>query len=187
MKAIIATTYGPPEVLKLQELPRPVPKSNEILIKIHASTLTAGDCEIRRFDFPLSFWLLFRLMFGIFKPRMKVLGQEFAGEVVEVGKEVKNFKKRDKVFGPSERFRTHAEYLCLKAGKAIAHKPKNISFEEAATIAVGGLNALHFLRKANIEAGQKLLIIGRKHWHLRHTDCQADGSGGNGRGQHRQT
>jgi NADPH:quinone reductase-like Zn-dependent oxidoreductase len=162
MKAIICTKYGPPDVLQLSEVEKPIPKDNEILIKIHASTVTAGDCEIRGMYFHL-LWvrILMRLGFGFRGPRKKILGQEFAGEIEEVGKDVKLFNKGDKVFAPTDMsFGTYAEYKCVKEEMAMALKPYNMTYEEAATIPTGGLNALHFLRKANIQNGQKVLIIG---------------------------
>ncbi|MGB5485934.1 MAG: alcohol dehydrogenase catalytic domain-containing protein, partial [Lysobacterales bacterium] len=111
MKAIIWTKYGPPDVLQLKEVEKPTANDNEVLIKIVASSVFAGDCEMRRFDFPLSFWLPLRLMFGLFKPRIKILGQELAGQIEAVGKEVKQFKKGDLVFAPTEAsFGAYAEY-----------------------------------------------------------------------------
>jgi NADPH:quinone reductase-like Zn-dependent oxidoreductase len=162
MKAIICTKYGPPDVLQLSEVEKPIPKDNEILIKIHAATVTAGDCEIRGMYFHL-LWvrILMRVGFGFRGPRKKILGQEFAGEIEEVGKDVKLFNKGDKVFAPTDMsFGTYAEYKCVKEEMAMALKPYNMTYEEAATIPTGGLNALHFLRKANIQNGQKVLING---------------------------
>lgn len=161
MKAIVWTKYGPPDVLQLKEVEKPVPKDNEVLIRIYASTVTAGDCEMRRFDLPTWIWLPLRLYMGIRKPRIKILGQELAGEIESVGKHVKQFKIGDQIFAPTTmNFGAHAEYICLPGGYAIASKPHNMSYEEAATLPTGGLNALHFIRKANIQRGQKLLING---------------------------
>ena len=162
MKAAILTGYGPPEVLELKEVETPTPADDEVLVRIVAAPVFAGDCEMRAFDFPAAFWLPLRLMFGLTKPRknVQIPGQELAGVIQAVGKDVTGFKKGDEVFAPLEKFGGCAEYLCLNAKKAIAIKPVNMSFEEAATVPVGGLNALHFVRKANIGSGDKLLING---------------------------
>ena len=162
MKAAILTGYGPPEVLELKEVETPTPADDEVLVRIVAATVFAGDCEMRAFDFPAAFWLPLRLMFGLTKPRknVQIPGQELAGVIQAVGKDVTGFKKGDEVFAPLEKFGGCAEYLCLNAKNAIAIKPVNMSFEEAATVPVGGLNALHFVRKANIGSGDKLLING---------------------------
>ena len=161
MKAIVWTKYGPPDVLQLQEVEKPEPKDDEILIKIKAATVTAGDCELRRFDITIMLWLLVRIMVGIRKPRIKILGQEMAGEIESVGKNVTQFKKGDPVFAAAEmRLGAYAEYACLPGKNSIAIKPSNMSFEEAATIPTGGLNALHFLKKGNIQSRQKVLIYG---------------------------
>lgn len=161
MKGMVCTRYGPPEVLELQELEKPVPKKDEILIKVRASTATAGDCEMRSFSFPLFLWIPLRLFFGVRKPRLKVLGQEFAGEIESVGPEHTLFEKGDRVFGSTElKLGANADYVCLPGSYAIARMPEGFPFEEAATIPTGGMNALFFLRKARIQAGQKVLIIG---------------------------
>ncbi|WP_084242813.1 NAD(P)-dependent alcohol dehydrogenase [Planomicrobium okeanokoites] len=161
MRAMVCTRYGPPEVLELQELDKPVPKAGEILIKVHASTVTAGDCEIRSFKFPVLLWIPLRLYLGVRKPRMKVLGQEFAGEIESAGNEQTLFVEGDRVFGSAElKLGTYADYLCLPADYAIARMADELNFEEAATIPTGGMNALFFLRKAQIQPGQKILIIG---------------------------
>ena len=161
MKAIIWTKYGSPDVLELKEVEKPTPRDNEVLIKIIAATVFTGDCEMRGFDFPISFWLPLRLLFGLRKPRIKILGQELAGEIEAVGTEVTQFQKGDQVFGPTDRrFGAYAEYICLPSTHSMAIKPTNMSYEEAATIPIGGLNALHFLRKGNIQSGEKVLIYG---------------------------
>ncbi|WP_033543247.1 NAD(P)-dependent alcohol dehydrogenase [Planococcus sp. CAU13] len=161
MKAMVCTRYGPPEVLELQQLDKPVPKDDEVLIKVHASTVTAGDCEMRSFQFPVLLWIPLRLFFGVRKPRRNVLGQEFAGEIESVGSGVTRFQIGDRVYGATElKLGAYAEFLCLPVSYAIAQMPDGISFEEAATVPTGGINALFFLRKARIKAGQKVLIIG---------------------------
>ena len=162
MKAIVWDAYGPPDVLQLEELEKPVPGDDEVLIRIVAATVFAGDCEMRAFDFPVSFWVPLRLMFGLRKPKSKVRipGQELAGVVEAVGADVTLFQEGDQVFAPAEKFGAYAEYVCLKHHQAIAIKPTNMNFEEAATVPVGGLNGLHFVRKGNIGKGQSVLING---------------------------
>jgi NADPH:quinone reductase-like Zn-dependent oxidoreductase len=163
MKAIVCTKYGPPEVLKLKEIKKPRPKENEALIKVHVSTVTSGDCRIRNFDFAKWFWLPGKFMFGFTKPRKNIPGWELSGEIESVGKDVKLFKEGDKVFGYNKGVSfggTNAEYKCLSEDRLVAFNLAEISYEEAAVIPIGGLTALHFLRKANIRKGQKVLIYG---------------------------
>jgi NADPH:quinone reductase-like Zn-dependent oxidoreductase len=162
MRAIECTKYGPPDVLRLSEVEKPTPKDNEVLIKIHAATVTAGDSEIRSMSFHL-FWLriLMRIAFGFRGPRKKILGQEFAGVIEAVGKDVRLFKVGDQVFAPTDiSFGAYADYKCVKEDGVMALKPTNMTHDEAATIPTGGLNALHFIRKAKVKAGQKVLING---------------------------
>jgi NADPH:quinone reductase-like Zn-dependent oxidoreductase len=162
MKAIVYTKYGPPNVLQVQEIPKPTPGNNDILIRIHAAEATKADCELRSFRFAVKwFWLPLRIAMGIAKPKRQVLGGYFAGEVETVGKEVSKFKKGDQIFGTAGiLFGAYAEYLCLPASYSMALKPSNMGFEEAAALPLGGLNALHFMKKANIQNGEKVLING---------------------------
>jgi NADPH:quinone reductase-like Zn-dependent oxidoreductase len=167
MKAIVWTKYGPPDVLELREVEKPTPKDNEVLIRIFATTVTAGDCELRSLKFPIYLSLPLRLWRGFLKPRENsILGTELAGEIEAVGKDVKRFKEGDQVFGSAGMgFGTNAEYICLpeEPGEmegGVAKKPTNMTYDEAATVPFGGRDALHFLRKGNIQSGQKILING---------------------------
>ncbi|PET76115.1 NAD(P)-dependent alcohol dehydrogenase [Bacillus sp. AFS001701] len=161
MKAIICTKYGPPEVLQITEVEKPKIKDDEVLIKIHATTVTAGDVKLRSSDFPFMYWLPSRLMFGLTKPKNQIPGCELAGEIVTVGKNVRNFKTGDQVFGYSGfNFGSNAEYISLHEEGVLAKKPINMSFEQAAAVPVGALTALHFLRGSIIQNGQKVLIYG---------------------------
>lgn len=161
MKAIICTKYGPPEVLQITEVEKPKIKDDEVLIKIHASTVTAGDVKLRSSDFPFMYWFPSRLMFGLTKPKNKITGCELAGEIVTVGKNVRNFITGDQVFGYSGfTFGANAEYISLHEEGVLAKKPINMTFEQAAAVPVGAITALHFLRKSIIQNGQKVLIYG---------------------------
>jgi NADPH:quinone reductase-like Zn-dependent oxidoreductase len=167
MKAVVWTKYGPPEVLEVREADKPTPKDNEILIQIYATTVTAGDSEVRRLDFPFYLNIPMRFWRGLLKPKENsILGTELAGKVEAVGNDVKKFKVGDKVFGSAGLdFGTNAEYITMPENPGdmeggLEIMPSNMSYEEAATVPFGGRDALHFIRLGNIEAGQKILING---------------------------
>jgi NADPH:quinone reductase-like Zn-dependent oxidoreductase len=161
MKAIVCAQYGSPGVMRLRDVPKPVPKPNEVLVKIHAATVTTGDCEIRRFDIPILFWLPLRLILGISRPRRGIWGQEFAGEVEACGSKATLFRQGDPVFGPTTiTLGAYAHYICVPESHLTKFTLKTMSYVEAATIPTGGINALHFIRKANIKSGENVLIIG---------------------------
>jgi len=161
MKAVVCTKYGPADGLELKVVDKPSPKANEVLIKVHAATVTAGDVVLRSLTFAPLFWLPVRTVLGL-PPRKTILGHELAGEVESVGREVGRFRKGDKVFGTTTGLRvgSYAEYVCLPEDAVLALKPANVTFEEAAAVPVGGLTALHFLRKGYIQSGQRALIYG---------------------------
>jgi NADPH:quinone reductase-like Zn-dependent oxidoreductase len=163
MKAVVYTEYGPPEVLKLHEVEKPSPKDDEVLIKVYASTVTSGDCNIRGFVFvPPSLKPIARLMFGLRQPRKHILGIEFAGEIETVGSAVTRFKKGDPVFGiDGKRMGAYAEYKCIPESAGLTTKPASLTWEEAASIPNGALTAFTFLKKmADIQPGQKILVNG---------------------------
>jgi len=156
MKAVELTKYGAPEFLQMKEVEKPSPKENEILIKIHASSVSSGDARMRRAD-PF----IIRLIFGFKRPRKPILGVVVAGEIEAIGKKVSNYKVGDQVFGSSGMsFGAHAEYVSVPENAVLAMKPSNMSYEEAASIPFGATASMHFLRIANIQPGQKVLIYG---------------------------
>ncbi|HET9911472.1 MAG TPA: NAD(P)-dependent alcohol dehydrogenase [Anaerolineales bacterium] len=169
MKAIVYTEYGPPDVLKFKDVDKPAPKDNEVLIRVYATSVNIGDIwarnfkEIspRKFSMPFPLWLPARMYFGFTKPRVNILGSEFAGQVEGAGKDVKRFKKGDPVFGyRGQSMGANAEYLCVAENGMVATKPANMSYEEAAVVPYGATTALSLLRKVNIQRGQKVLING---------------------------
>ena len=168
MKAVVCTEYGAPEVLQLKEVEKPVPKDNEVLIKVHAASVTVSDCIVRSGKVNILLWIPMRIFVGFRRPRNPVLGLELAGEVESTGKKVQRFKKGDQVFAfTGKRFGAYAEYTCLPEDglrmpqdSIMALKPSNMSYEEAAAVPSRGTLAWYFLRKGNIRKGQKVLIYG---------------------------
>lgn len=163
MKAIVYQKYGSPDVLELQEVATPTPKNHEVRIKVNAATVTPADWRARSLKVPSPmFWLPSRMFFGLIKPKRTILGTELAGVIDAVGKDVRQFKSGDKVFAfPGVGFGAHAEYICMAEHRAIATKPPNMSFDEAAAVPFGALTALYFLRdKGDIRRGHNVLIHG---------------------------
>jgi NADPH:quinone reductase-like Zn-dependent oxidoreductase len=161
MKAAVYSEYGSPDVLRIEEVEKPVPRDNEVLIKIHATTVTAGDWRALTLKMPGGFGPFGRLFFGVRGPRQPVLGVELAGEIESVGKEVSRFKAGDQVFANAgARMGSHAEYRCMPGDGAIALKPPNLSYGEAAALSFGGTTALDFFRRGNLRSGEKVLVNG---------------------------
>lgn len=156
MKAIVNTKYGLPEILQIREVETPTPKENEVLIKVHATTVNRTDT-----GFLVAEYFAVRLFWGLLKPRKTILGSEFSGEIVAIGKNVQSFKIGDQVFGLSaENFGAHAEYLCVPENGSVALKPINMSYQQAAAICEGAYLALNYYRAVNLQAGHKILING---------------------------
>lgn len=169
MKAIVYREYGGPEVLKLEELEKPSPKDDEVLVKIFATNVNFGDLFIRKFNeitpkkfnMPFIFWLPTKILLGINKPKINIVGSEYSGVIESIGKDVNNFKVGEEVFGyRSMKMGANAEFISVPAKGLIINKPKNVTFDEAATFPYGALTALNLLRKAEIKPGQKILING---------------------------
>ena len=161
MKAIVCTKYGPPNVLQLEDVEKPTPKDTEVLIRVHATTVTAGDCGLRGLKFPLLLQPLVRIGFGFRGPRKKILGQELAGEITAVGKEVTRLRRGNQILAwTGLSLGAYAQYTCLPETGVLVTKPSNITYEEAAALAVGGLDAVYLLRRATIQNGDKVLIHG---------------------------
>lgn len=161
MKAVVYEQYGGPEVLHFTEVATPVPKDDEVLIRIYATTVTAGDWRVRSLKVPQGFGLLSRLAIGVTRPRQPILGSELSGVITAVGKGVTKFKAGDAVFAfPGVRLGCHAEYRCMSEDAAVALKPANLGHDQAAALSFGGTTALHFYREAKLRAGEKVLVNG---------------------------
>jgi NADPH:quinone reductase-like Zn-dependent oxidoreductase len=163
MKAVVYDTYGPPDVLRIEDVPRPVPKVDEVLVKVHATTVNRSDVHTREANrsYGRAASVVSRMVSGIRGPRQRILGSEFAGEVTAVGAAVREFAAGDRVFGNTKlRFGAHAEFVCIRESARIAHKPAGMSFEEAAPITDGALNALMCLKEADLRQGRRILIYG---------------------------
>ena len=161
MKAILYQQYGPPDVLQMADIAKPIPKPNEILIKTYATTVTSGDWRVRSLTVPAGFGWMTRLVFGVSRPRQPILGSELAGVVESVGEAVSRFKVGDAVFAFSDaRMGCYAEYKCMPQDGAVACKPLGLSYGEAAALSFGGTTALDFLRRAKLQRGESVLING---------------------------
>lgn len=169
IKASVCTDFGSPEVLQIREIPKPQPGDNEVMIRVHATTVNYGDITARtfntitakQFNMPWLFWFLARLYFGSGKPKVKILGSEFSGEVEEVGQSVSIYKPGDRVFGYlGQKMGAYAEYICIPENSVFTHMPNNMSYPEAAAAPYGAIMALHLLKKAGVASGQSVLIVG---------------------------
>lgn len=161
LKAIFCRQYGPPEVLRIEDIEKPGPRDDEVLIQIRATTVTAGDCRVRGLKMPAGMGLIARLALGITKPRQPILGSELSGVVVAVGKSVRKFKVGDEVFAfTGVKLGCHAEFKCIPESGGVVLKPEVLSFEEAAAISTGGTTALAFLKKANVQSGERVAVVG---------------------------
>jgi NADPH:quinone reductase-like Zn-dependent oxidoreductase len=161
MQAFVYRRYGGPEVVERADVPKPVPRANEVLVRIRATTVTSGDWRVRTLCVPTGLGLMARLAFGITRPRQPVMGSEMAGTIESVGKDVTRFRVGDEVFGfPGGAMGCHAQYRAMPEDGRVARKPANLSFEEAASLPFGASTSLHFLRKANVRLGDKVLVIG---------------------------
>lgn len=159
MRAAVAERYGSPDVVEVREIPKPEPDDGEILIRVHATTISAGDVRLRAFRVPAVYWIPFRIEKGIFHPKDPVLGVEFSGEIETVGNNVTRFSPGDEVYGYDVNG-CHAEYKGMSQDGAVTRKPANMSWDEAAAVPHGALGALHFLRKAGAGPGKRVLING---------------------------
>ena len=161
MKAIVYERYGSPDVLQLKEVEKPTPKNNEVLIKTHATTVTSGDWRVRSLNVPVGFGIIMRLVFGVSRPKQPILGSELAGVIESVGKAVSKFKVGDSVFAFSDAtMGCHAEYKCMPEDGAVALKPPNLTYDEAAALSFGGTTALDFLRRGKLKSGERVLVNG---------------------------
>ena len=162
MQAITYSNYGPPDVLQLSDVEKPDLKDDEVLIRVRAAEATKSDCEMRSFKYSVKwFWLPLRIALGVRRPRRQILGGYFSGEIDALGKDVRHFSIGDQVFGTTQlRLGAYGEYVALPASYTIVPKPSNMSYAEAAAVPLGGLNALHFMRRAGIQAGEEVLING---------------------------
>ena len=161
MKAIVYDRYGSPDVLRMEEVPTPSPENGEVLIRIHATTVSSGDWRLRSLDMPAGFGLIARPVFGLSGPRQRILGSEFSGTVASVGAGVSRFRAGDAVFGfAGVKLGCHAEYRCMPENGGLALKPGNLEFDEAAALCFGGTTALDFFQRAKLRAGEKVLVNG---------------------------